>query len=137
MARKRPDVKTSEQPKNHHVWVPPEGWAHYGRRLAMKVGAVRMDLMRTDDLDRQYADIDWYALAIARLGGAQPAAKLLKVSRSTVYDWYAKGLSTMSLGVAVELARLSDVPLGVLAKRLGPPMCPEELKARSPRNNKK
>lgn len=55
-----------------------------------------------------------------RIGGAKHAAESLHISRNVIYRWYEEGLSAMSLRTAVELARLANIPLLALTRRLEP-----------------
>jgi hypothetical protein len=64
--------------------------------------------------------IDWLSVAIANMGGISRAAKVMAVSRQTIYDWLDDGIGTVQSSVVIKLARLSDVPLDFLAKRTGP-----------------
>ena len=64
--------------------------------------------------------IDWLAAAIAQMDGIPVAAKKLKVSRGTIYNWLDKGLVHASFGAVVELSRQSNTPIEYLIRRMGP-----------------
>jgi hypothetical protein len=49
--------------------------------------------------------IDWLAAAMAYMGGISVAAKKLKVSRGTIYNWLDEGLARASLGTVFAIGR--------------------------------
>lgn len=63
---------------------------------------------------------DWLAVAIGNIGGVGKAAKVMGVSRQTIYNWLDKGVGTIEFKEMVKLARIGDVPIEYLARRLGP-----------------
>lgn len=64
--------------------------------------------------------IDWLAAAIATMGGIAPAAKKLKVSRGTVYNWLDFGLSKATLETLTAISKHGKAPMGYLIPRTGP-----------------
>jgi hypothetical protein len=64
--------------------------------------------------------IDWLAAAMAYMGGISVAAKKLKVSRGTIYNWLDEGLARASLGTVFAISRQSNTPIEYLIRRMGP-----------------
>jgi hypothetical protein len=64
--------------------------------------------------------IDWLAFTIGRVGGPGPAARIFGVPSKTVVDWLEKGLGSVPFGRVCDIAKVGEVPLQCLAKRLGP-----------------
>jgi hypothetical protein len=63
--------------------------------------------------------IDWLAAAMAYMGGISVAAKKLKVSRGTIYNWLDEGLARTSLGTVFAISRQSNIPIEYLIRRMG------------------
>lgn len=64
--------------------------------------------------------IDWLAAAMAYMGGISVAAKKLKVSRGTIYNWLDEGLARASLETVFAISRQSNTPIEYLIRRIGP-----------------
>ena len=64
--------------------------------------------------------IDWLAAAIAAMGGIAVAAKKLRVSRGTVYNWLDLGLAKATLGTVVAISKCGNAPIEYLIRRTGP-----------------
>jgi hypothetical protein len=64
--------------------------------------------------------IDWLAAAIATMGGIARAAKKLKVSRGTVYNWLDIGLSKATLETLTAISNHGKAPIEYLISRTGP-----------------
>ncbi|MGC2495932.1 hypothetical protein [Candidatus Binatus sp.] len=79
----------------------------------------------TSEVDRMLQEanaqkIDWFAAAIAKLGGISVAAKRLKVSRATIYHWLDEGLARATLGTVFAISQQSNTPIEYLVRRMGP-----------------
>ena len=64
--------------------------------------------------------IDWLAAAMAYMGGISVAAKKLKVSRGTIYNWLDEGLARASLETVVAISGQGNTAIEYLILRTGP-----------------
>ena len=96
-------------PRKIHGRGAVEDWKEYCRVMANR--ANRPDA---------HEPIDWLGVCIHRLGGATKAARHVGMNRATVYEWLRLGLGRTEFETVVLLASGSDIPLDVLAERLGP-----------------
>lgn len=85
-------------------------------------------------------DIDWLALAIARLEGVKAAADAIGVTKSTLYTWLEQGLDGAAFGSVIRLSELGDVPLEMLKLRVsafqGLPQPPPRITGRRSKKNR-
>ena len=63
--------------------------------------------------------IDWLALAVARMGGIAGAARRMRVKQRDVRRWFDSGIGELSFAQVVKIAELgdiADVPFRMLAR---------------------
>jgi hypothetical protein len=78
--------------------------------------------------DQEYQKIDWFEVALRRLGGITKAARLIHVSESRIRQYRQGGWSSLTSDQMVNIAKVSGVPmLGLIVQ------CNQELGARNGR----
>lgn len=113
-------------------------WQRYCKDYADYAINIDMQFMER----AEYPEIDWLAVAIAKLGGPDEAGPKIGVSRSRIYVWLKNGIAGANHGAIRKLSRLTHVPMEYL--REGPVdleaykkrFKPEPLAARPPTKSK-
>jgi hypothetical protein len=78
--------------------------------------------------DPEHQKLDWFDIALRRLGGITKAAKLIRVSASRLKHYRERGLSSLTSDQIMNIAQASGVPmLGLIVQ------CSQELSAQERR----